>query len=334
MSLYKQTNSDIWWASISVPGHPRIRRSTGETARPAAQDVHDAIRTSLRQVDPALKGETWGKAVLKWCAAADRSDSEIHSLGKFAKFFPDRKLTDVTVDAIDKALSFCHTASTYTRYRTMIAAILTLSGVKLKLTKRKGKKPKPRDWITSEQWGVLRDLLPRHLLPPAAFAINTGLRQANVLNLTWSKVDLARKMVWVDAQDTKAGEAIAVPLNTGAVNALISVQGQHPEFCFTFRGQPFTEINRAWKKANHRAGTGVLVETKDLSTGKRTSRYTGFTWHGLRHTWATWHVQSGTPLDVLQKLGAWEDPRMVQNYAHHSPGYLAGFADNITKEES
>lgn len=60
--------------------------------------------------------------------------------------------------------------------------------------------------------------------------------------------------------------------------------------------------------------------------------YTGFTWHGLRHTWATWHVQNGTPLDVLQKLGGWSDLRMVMNYAHHSPGYLAGFANNTRKQ--
>ena len=62
-------------------------------------------------------------------------------------------------------------------------------------------------------------------------------------------------------------------------------------------------------------------------------KYHGFTWHGLRHTWATWHVQAGTPLDVLQKLGGWSSYSMVLRYGHHSPGYLAGFADNVEKDK-
>jgi beta-glucosidase/6-phospho-beta-glucosidase/beta-galactosidase len=39
---------------------------------------------------------------------------------------------------------------------------------------------------------------------------------------------------------------------------------------------------------------------------------------------------SGTPLEVLQKLGGWSDPKMVQVYAHFSPGYLAQYAGNST----
>ncbi len=37
---------------------------------------------------------------------------------------------------------------------------------------------------------------------------------------------------------------------------------------------------------------------------------------------------AGTPLEVLQKLGGWEDLRMVMRYAHLAPEYLASFAGN------
>jgi len=48
-----------------------------------------------------------------------------------------------------------------------------------------------------------------------------------------------------------------------------------------------------------------------------------FRWHDLRHTWATWHRQAGTPTHELQRLGGWRTASMVERYAHHSPDQLA-----------
>ena len=36
----------------------------------------------------------------------------------------------------------------------------------------------------------------------------------------------------------------------------------------------------------------------------------------IRHTWATWHAQGGTPGLTLQALGGWRDARMVRHYTH------------------
>jgi integrase len=54
---------------------------------------------------------------------------------------------------------------------------------------------------------------------------------------------------------------------------------------------------------------------------------TEFRWHGLRHTWASWHMQAGTPLHVLQELGSWECLEMVRKYAHFSSQHLAEYVD-------
>ncbi|MGC9215175.1 tyrosine-type recombinase/integrase, partial [Acidithiobacillus sp.] len=69
---------------------------------------------------------------------------------------------------------------------------------------------------------------------------------------------------------------------------------------------------KAWYKALHRAGIQP-----------------GFRWHDLRHTWASWHAQRGTPLHVLQELGGWSSPVMVQRYAHLSTEHLSGFVENV-----
>jgi integrase len=323
MSLFKRPNSEKWWCRFTIPGYPRVCRSTDTDDEQAAQAREDEFKVELRKQDPALRGKSWGNAVIKWAEAEDRSDSDILSLAKFATFYPDRMLTEVTPENIDAALKkFCKTSGTYTRYRTRIGAILVMSGVDLKLVakKKNDKKEKPRDWITHEQWVRLRAQLKPHMLAMATFAVTTGLRQANVLGLQWKRVDLKRKVAWVEAAEMKGGAAINVPLSEEAINVLISVQGQHPEFCFTYRGKPVKEVKTAWQAACVRAGVG---RTSDKG------RYSGFTWHGLRHTWATWHVQSGTPIEVLQRLGGWSDLRMVMKYAHHAPGFVASYANNI-----
>jgi integrase len=179
---------------------------------------------------------------------------------------------------------------------------------------RRDKKKKTREWITHEQWERLHDELPAHLVAPAAFAVNTGLRQSNVFKLRWTDVDLDRKLAVVHAAETKDDDHLAVPLNDEALKAIESQKGVHPEFVFTFRRKPMAKPKYAFTDACRRAGVPE------------------FTWHGFRHTWATWHVQNGTPLEVLQKLGGWADLRMVLNYAHHSPGFAAQFANNVRKK--
>lgn len=41
-----------------------------------------------------------------------------------------------------------------------------------------------------------------------------------------------------------------------------------------------------------------------------------FRFHDLRHTRASWLIQSGVPLSVLQEMGGWESIEMVRRYAH------------------
>ena len=76
-----------------------------------------------------------------------------------------------------------------------------------------------------------------------------------------------------------------MPLNAEAVLLIRKQIGKHATYVFSFRGRPITQVStKAWYEALARAG----IEE--------------FRWHDLRHTWASWHVQAGTPLHVLQEL--------------------------------
>ncbi|MGF6511017.1 integrase [Paraburkholderia sp. 32] len=87
------------------------------------------------------------------------------------------------------------------------------------------------------------------------------------------------------------------------------------ESVFVYHGKPvYQTVTAAWTKALKRAGI-------------RDCR-----WHDLRHTWASWHVQRGTPLQVLKELGGWETLEMVQRYAHLSADHLAQWVQPMTMQ--
>jgi integrase len=116
----------------------------------------------------------------------------------------------------------------------------------------------------------------------------------------------------VHPDQTKVRKAIPVPLNAGAVVIIRRQTGKHPTRVFSYQGRPIRQVStKAWSAALKRAGI------------------TDFRWHDLRHTWASWHVQNGTPLHALQELGGWGSSEMVRRYAHFSAEHLAPCADRL-----
>lgn len=167
-------------------------------------------------------------------------------------------------------------------------------------------------WLTHAEANRLLKELPEHLQAMARFTLATGLRESNVTGLQWQQVDMTRRCAWVHADQAKGKKAIAVPLNADALSILNAQQGKHKTHIFTYQSNPISRANNhAWRKALVRAG---IKE---------------FRWHDLRHTWASWHVQSGTPLQVLKELGGWSDLTMVLHYAHLSSEQLHKYAEQI-----
>lgn len=172
--------------------------------------------------------------------------------------------------------------------------------------------PKRLRWLRRFEATLLLRELPPHLRAMAAFSLETGLRKRNVVELEWSQVDLASRMVWIHADQAKGKRSIPVPLTPSAAALIEAQAGRHPTRVFTYRGRPVRSVNRgAWRKALRRAGI------RD------------FRWHDLRHTWASWHVQAGTPLPVLQQLGGWASYSMVLVYAHLSTEHLLPYVERF-----
>jgi len=309
MSLYKR--GEVWWIAIRHRGG-RIRRSARTADRENAQRQHDELKARLWQQKHS--GRTLADALLAWTKAKPRSRSELNALKQIRRTYKDRRLVDVSEASLIEAFGE-KSPGTYNKLIVIVRSALNMARRAgwIDAVPRIGKRKEPETamrYLTAEQWVALRDELPEHLRAMAAFALATGLRWSNVSGLTWDRVSVERGIAWVEARDAKGKRAIQIPLSKTARTVLRGVSGPREGYVFTWRGKRVGSPKTAWRKAITRA------------------RLDGFRFHDLRHTWASWHAMGGTPADVLQKLGAWRTPAMVQRYTHLAPSYVAGFADN------
>ena len=323
MGLYKR--GAIYWCEWQIGGQ-RVRETTGTSRKEEAKEYHDRRRAELWRA--AKLGErpaiTWDEALQAWltehaCHKATYADD----LWRLRWIQP--RLTGQRIDAIStsslielrEAKRAESSVATANRHLAIISAVLHHAHAKGEINgvpkiPYQAERREHFRFLSHEQAEALLAELPEHLAVMARFALATGLRRANVTGLRWENIDLGRRIAWVWPEDSKSGKPLGVPLNDAAVAVLRAQLGQHAVFVFTFRHRTVRETGTyAWKKACERAGVA------------------GLRWHDLRHTWASWHVQAGTPLEVLQRLGGWASYEMVLRYAHLAPDYAARWAGNI-----
>lgn len=324
MSIYKR--GEIWWAYIVVSGE-KIRQSLGTTDKKQAQAEHDKLKVSFNRL--TKNGKTTDDAITLWLDAKPRSDRSKSELRIFREAYQARPLIEVTGFDILDALADKSPAN-YNKITNNIRAAFKLAEIRkwcehINIPKRKVDTVKLR-FLSNSEWNRLYNALPAHIKPMALFAISTGIRQSNVFNLQWSNVDIERKTAWIDATEAKGKKSISIPLSDNAISALESQIDKHKHYVFTYQDNPVKSVKTAYNKALVKANIDVIKTGVDKN-GKDILKST-FRWHDLRHTWASWHVQNGTPLLVLKELGGWASVEMVQKYAHLSPEHLKVYANN------
>lgn len=327
MSLYKRPGSKYWWCKVTLGGET-VRKSTATTAKSQARLFEDRLRGQLWELKKLGRtAYTWDIAAEKWLEESAWKRSLASDEGILAWFQPrltGKRLTEINRELVDdmrteKLSEASH--ATVNRHMALLRAILRRArdewewiGQIPAIPMYSLEEPEPV-WITRAKFEELAKALPSYLERPARFSVLTGLRRAPIITLTWPQVDLKRKHVWISAIRSKNKKPIAVPLSPEAVRVLRTVQKQHEQFVFSYQGGPIPAQNGyVWKQWR------LAVKAVGLK---------GFRFHDLRHTWASWHAQNGTPAFVLQMLGAWSSEKMVRRYAHLDASHLAAWAHNI-----
>ncbi|MGV3582855.1 MAG: tyrosine-type recombinase/integrase [Methylophilus sp.] len=303
-----------------------IQRSTGTSSKSEAQEFHDKLKTQLWEQERlgVKQSHSWQEAVLRWLNETSDKATHLEDKSKLKwlnKYLGDLMLDEICLDCIDKIRSEKlkeASKATVNRYLALIRSILIRARdewewiqktPKIRLFKENNVRERS---LTIEQAKVLLSELPVHQRSTVLFALATGLRLSNVVRLEWAQVNLVLKHAWVRGSQSKNRSPIAIPLNDLAIEVLQQQVGKHSERVFTYRGKPFEAANtKAWKAALLRA------------------KIEDFKWHDLRHTWATWQRQAGTPTHELQRLGGWKTAAMVERYAHVAPDNLAHAASRL-----
>jgi integrase len=178
--------------------------------------------------------------------------------------------------------------------------------------------------VTRAQVCELLDQFPLHAADASVLALATGLRLANVTGLERSRIDLHRRVCWVPGYETKNGDPIPVPLNAEAIAVIERWEKIHAE-----RDHEWAEdVRRYLIVFRHRAPIQRLT-TRAWHRHCRAVGLEGFTFHGLRHVWASWQAQSGTSDRILMWLGGWKSVAMPQRYAHLNADILMPYAQNV-----
>lgn len=328
MSIYKR--GETWWIQFTAPDGRRVQQTAGTKLKYEAQQFHDQLKADAWRVKNLgdKPRYTWQDAVTRWLQEQSHkrsiAEDKKHLIWLHSYLF-NFELTAISKTKIEEIkqvkLATGVANATVNRVLAVLRAILNRA---VKEWEWLDKAPHVRllpeaerrvRWLKQEEARLLIAELPDHLAAMMRFTLTTGLRESNVTQLEWEQVDLQRRCAWIHADQAKAKKAITVPLNDQALSVLREQMGKHETHVFTYKGEPVGRANNhAWRKALVRAG----IEN--------------FRWHDLRHTWASWHIQNGTPLHALQELGGWSESEMVQRYAHLSPLHLSAYANNVTVE--
>lgn len=153
-----------------------------------------------------------------------------------------------------------------------------------------------------------------HLMPMVILAINTGLRRGEIFNLEWQDIDFLHNRLTVRAAATKSAKTRHIPLNTMTLKTLRRWQEQTNDTGLVFpgkEGQRLDNISTAWRN---------VIDDAEIEN---------FTFHDLRHCFATKVLKGGADIVTVSKLLGHSDLKMTLRYSHVTDEALINAVENL-----
>lgn len=154
------------------------------------------------------------------------------------------------------------------------------------------------------------------------FAVNTGLRQMELITLTWAQVNIDEKFITLHNREhvTKSKRVRTIPLNPDALEVLKNRLTRRTDLfpnVFSLSNKPLNPNNLSQRFKKY-----VYVAKIDPKLN----------FHSLRHTFASWMIQNGVSIYFVSKLLGHSSVKTTEIYAHLRRDDLVSAVNSITQK--
>ena len=307
----------VWWIEYYDHAKRLRRERIGPNKAAAEHRLREVLseRTEGRHIKKSPDALTLFKNLAIWylnlsevqTKRSYKRDKEL--IANLLPWFGDRLLKDITPALVEaykqKRLTepSRRTPQTMTKPATVNREVACFKAIfnkaiandKAERSPFQGKKVKmleennERDRILSpNEYIRLLAHCPSQIKPIVRLAYHTGMRQGEILFLTWEKVDLKEGFIRLEPKDTKTKKGRLVPLNQELVKMLkVMPRGLPSVRVFPYKGKAF---GSTFQKA--------------FETARKRARIEDFTFHDLRHTAINnWRLQGHDYFRIMAASG-------------------------------
>ena len=320
MTLYRRDGSLVWQMDFTVNGK-RFQRSTKTKDKKLAEKIFNKVTTQIVEKKwfdiPLGADKPFSELIERYMEVSVRKAPMTHRRDKslaahVLRLLGDLGLCEVTASNLTgyKAARRKEGAAPQTiknevglisraiNYGINELEWLSVNPVN-KLPREKINNQRDR-WLTREEEARLMAASPAWLREIIEFALNTGLRQSELLDLSWKQIDLARATLYIDVQKNKCKDLL--PLSRRALEILSErAKVRHISTPLVFYSNAGTRISarnlmRAFYRTCKRAGIENLW------------------FHDTRRTYGTRKAHAGVDPGKIRKLLRHKSPSMIDRY--------------------
>jgi integrase len=153
------------------------------------------------------------------------------------------------------------------------------------------------------------------LFPLVSLSILTAMRFGELIKLTWEDIDFHSRMITL--RETKNGDRRVIPLTQAAEFLL--------KLCPTYIYNASGIIFKSTRKNNQ---IGFVSVRRAFQNALKTAGISGFRWHDLRHTAASYLAMNGATQGELMAILGHRSPHMTRRYAHYSQDHIRKILEN------